>query len=71
MDANNVSKSILSISSPGVFLEYPSENTTKAAIELARRVNDYASGLKAKYPDAIRLLCYTASARRGGRAAGE
>ncbi|KAH6869750.1 amidohydrolase 2 [Thelonectria olida] len=51
MKAQNIDKSYLSISSPGVYLTVPSKAATKKAINLARRVNKYASQLKAQYPD--------------------
>ncbi|KAI8312818.1 hypothetical protein K4K61_009587 [Colletotrichum sp. SAR11_59] len=51
MDENHIAKSILSISSPGVYLSPPSKAATENATKLARQVNDYASELKAKYPD--------------------
>ncbi|KAF3797854.1 hypothetical protein GCG54_00002399 [Colletotrichum gloeosporioides] len=51
MDENHIAKSILSISSPGVYLSPPSKAATKNATKLARQVNDYASAVKAKYPD--------------------
>jgi len=50
MKENNIEKSILSISSPGVYLNVPSKEATKKAIKLARRVNQYGSQVKAKYP---------------------
>ncbi|KAF5552552.1 2-amino-3-carboxymuconate-6-semialdehyde decarboxylase [Fusarium phyllophilum] len=50
MKDNNIEKSILSISSPGVYLNVPSKDATKKAIKLARRVNQYGSQVKAKYP---------------------
>lgn len=53
MAKNNISKSYLSISSPGVYLTVPSKTATKNATALARRVNDYASGIKAKYPSSF------------------
>ncbi|CAM1506171.1 Fc.00g058120.m01.CDS01 [Cosmosporella sp. VM-42] len=51
MAANNISKSYLSISSPGVYLTVPSKKATKAAVDLARKVNIYGSQLKKQYPD--------------------
>ncbi|KND89168.1 2-amino-3-carboxymuconate-6-semialdehyde decarboxylase [Tolypocladium ophioglossoides CBS 100239] len=51
MDKQNISKSYLSISSPGVYLNVPSVNATKQAIDLSRRINVYASQLKVKYPN--------------------
>jgi predicted TIM-barrel fold metal-dependent hydrolase len=51
MKENNIAKSILSISSPGVYLNVPSKDATKKAIKLARKVNKYGSEVKAKYPD--------------------
>ncbi|RBR07521.1 uncharacterized protein FIESC28_10602 [Fusarium coffeatum] len=50
MKENNIERSILSISSPGVYLTVPSKDATKKAIDLARKVNDYGSEVKAKYP---------------------
>lgn len=46
-----MSKSYLSISSPGVYLNVPSQAATKMAISLARRINEYGSKLKCEYPD--------------------
>ncbi|KAH7305443.1 hypothetical protein B0I35DRAFT_362019 [Stachybotrys elegans] len=46
----NITKSYLSISSPGVYISVPSRAATKNATRLARRVNDFASQLKAQYP---------------------
>lgn len=51
MDEQGVSKSYLSISSPGVYLNVPSQEATAAAVDLARRVNVFASQVKAQYPD--------------------
>ncbi|KAF4872679.1 Decarboxylase yanB [Colletotrichum siamense] len=51
MDENHIAKSILSISSPGVYLSPPSKGATENATKLARQVNNYASEVKAKYPD--------------------
>ncbi|KAK1718258.1 amidohydrolase [Colletotrichum lupini] len=51
MDAQDIEKSYLSISSPGVYLSVPSKYATEKAIKLARQVNEYASELKFKYPD--------------------
>ncbi|KZL87571.1 amidohydrolase 2 [Colletotrichum incanum] len=51
MGSQNIEKSYLSISSPGVYLSVPSRSATEKAITLARQVNEYASQLKAKYPD--------------------
>ncbi|KAF9878433.1 FAD dependent oxidoreductase [Colletotrichum karsti] len=50
MQRANIAKSYLSISSPGVYLSVPSKVATENATKLARRVNEYASQLKAKYP---------------------
>ncbi|QPC80265.1 hypothetical protein HYE68_011017 [Fusarium pseudograminearum] len=50
MKENNIERSILSISSPGVYLNVPSKTATQKAISLARQVNKYGSELKAKYP---------------------
>lgn len=50
MKENNIERSILSISSPGVYLNVPSKTATKKAISLAREVNKYGSEVKAKYP---------------------
>lgn len=51
MDENNIDKAYLSISSPGVYLTVPSRASTQNAIDLARKVNEYASGVKKQYPD--------------------
>ena len=51
MAAQNIDKSFLSISSPGVYLTVPSKNATKNAIKLARQVNEYGASLKKQYPD--------------------
>ncbi|KAK7225089.1 hypothetical protein V2G26_013092 [Clonostachys chloroleuca] len=51
MKNQSISKSYLSISSPGVYLTPPSKAATAKAIKLARQVNEYGSKLKAKYPD--------------------
>ncbi|KAK2060726.1 amidohydrolase [Colletotrichum caudatum] len=51
MDSLNIEKSYLSISSPGVYLSVPSRPATDEAASLARRVNEYASRLKAGRPD--------------------
>ncbi|KAF5008953.1 hypothetical protein FDECE_4816 [Fusarium decemcellulare] len=51
MKEQGIDKSYLSISSPGVYLTVPSKTATKKAIDLARRVNKYASQVKAKYPN--------------------
>ncbi|KAF4779212.1 FAD dependent oxidoreductase [Colletotrichum scovillei] len=51
MEAQNIEKSYLSISSPGVYLSVPSKPATEKAIKLARQVNEYASDVKAKYPE--------------------
>ncbi|KAF5011606.1 hypothetical protein FDECE_2269 [Fusarium decemcellulare] len=53
MDEQNIQKSYLSISSPGVYLNVPSKEATKRAISLSRRINQYASKLKATYPKRI------------------
>ncbi|KAF4970230.1 hypothetical protein FSARC_2695 [Fusarium sarcochroum] len=53
MNERDVQKSYLSISSPGVYLNVPSKEATKKAISLSRRINQYASKLKAKYPKRI------------------
>lgn len=53
MKNNSIEKSYLSISSPGVYLYVPSKDATERAIDLARKVNEYASELKAKYPEKI------------------
>jgi predicted TIM-barrel fold metal-dependent hydrolase len=50
MEEQDISKSYLSISSPGVYLNVPSQNATDHAIALSRRVNEYASKVKAEYP---------------------
>lgn len=50
MDQQNIAKAFLSISSPGVYLNVPSKDATKKAIALSRRINKYASDLKAKHP---------------------
>ncbi|KAL0940535.1 FAD dependent oxidoreductase [Colletotrichum truncatum] len=50
MAEQNIEKSYLSISSPGVYLSVPSKVATANATKLARQVNEYASQLKAKYP---------------------
>lgn len=50
MEENSIVKSYLSISSPGVYLNVPSQDATDKAIALSRRVNNYASDLKAQYP---------------------
>ena len=50
MKNNSITKSYLSISSPGTYLKIPSASATGAARNLTRQVNDYASALKAKYP---------------------
>jgi predicted TIM-barrel fold metal-dependent hydrolase len=50
MKENNIERSILSISSPGVYLNVPSKTATQQAISLARKVNKYGSEVKAKYP---------------------
>lgn len=51
MAEHNIAKSYLSISSPGVYLNVPSIESTTKAIDLARRVNEFAADVKAKYPD--------------------
>ncbi|KAK1995362.1 amidohydrolase [Colletotrichum falcatum] len=51
MESQNIAKSYLSISSPGAYLSVPSRNATRQAVALARRVNEYASRLKAAHPD--------------------
>ncbi|CAM1500622.1 Fc.00g097840.m01.CDS01 [Cosmosporella sp. VM-42] len=51
MDEQNIAKAYLSISSPGVYLNVPSVEATAAAVDLARRTNQYASQVKGKYPD--------------------
>ncbi|KAK1981879.1 amidohydrolase [Colletotrichum cereale] len=51
MDAQGIEKSYLSVSSPGVYLSVPSRPATDKAVSLARRVNEYASGVKAAHPD--------------------
>lgn len=55
MHNNNIRKSYLSISSPGIFLTPPSSTSpsdpaTASAITLARRVNTYGSTLKRQHP---------------------
>ncbi|OHF01740.1 amidohydrolase [Colletotrichum orchidophilum] len=50
MEAQNIEKSYLSISSPGVYLSVPSKSATEKAVKLARQVNEYASEVKARYP---------------------
>ncbi|KAM0550267.1 hypothetical protein ACHAPJ_008936 [Fusarium lateritium] len=56
MNERGVQKSYLSISSLGVYLNVPSQEATKNAISLSRRINQYASKLKAKYPKRIGFL---------------
>ncbi|KAK2040031.1 amidohydrolase [Colletotrichum somersetense] len=51
MESQNIEKSYLSVSSPGVYLSVPSRSATEKAISLARKVNEYASRLKAEHPD--------------------
>ncbi|KAF7562356.1 hypothetical protein G7046_g1764 [Stylonectria norvegica] len=51
MADNNITKSYLSISSPGVYLQTPCKKSTTAAVALARKVNVYGAQLKAQYPD--------------------
>ncbi|KAF4998622.1 hypothetical protein FGRMN_2948 [Fusarium graminum] len=51
MEENDIERSILSISSPGVYLNVPSKDATTKAIDLARKVNKYGSEVKAKYPE--------------------
>lgn len=51
MDTHNITKAYLSVSSPGVYLNVPSQNATQKAIALSRQINDYASDLKAQYPE--------------------
>ncbi|TDZ36474.1 Decarboxylase yanB [Colletotrichum trifolii] len=51
MNNQSITKSYLSISSPGVYLTPPSKPATENATNLARAVNTYASQLKAKYPE--------------------
>ncbi|EXF81366.1 FAD dependent oxidoreductase [Colletotrichum fioriniae PJ7] len=51
MEAQDIEKSYLSISSPGVYLSVPSKPVTEKAIKLARQVNEYAAEVKAKYPE--------------------
>lgn len=51
MKENKIKKSYLSISSPGVYLDVPSKAATRKAVDLARKVNQYGSRLKGKYPD--------------------
>ncbi|KAF5020013.1 hypothetical protein F66182_7949 [Fusarium sp. NRRL 66182] len=53
MKEQNIQKSYLSISSPGVYLDAPSKEATNKAISLSRHVNQYASKLKAQYPERI------------------
>lgn len=53
MEENDIERAILSISSPGVYLTVPSRDATKKAIKLTRQVNEYASKLKAEYPDKL------------------
>ncbi|KAH8655113.1 hypothetical protein BGZ60DRAFT_495782 [Tricladium varicosporioides] len=48
MKVNNITKSILSISSPGSYL-IPGD--TNSGIAMTRQVNNYMSGLKKQYPD--------------------
>lgn len=48
MAQNNITRSILSISSPGTFLV---PDDAKAAVDLTTKVNDYMAGLKREYPD--------------------
>lgn len=51
MKKEKITKAYLSLSSPGVYLAIPSKAATRKAIGLARRVNQYASQLKAVYPE--------------------
>ncbi|KFA46156.1 hypothetical protein S40293_03747 [Stachybotrys chartarum IBT 40293] len=51
MRDQNITKSYLSISSPGVYLSVPSRAATENATRLARQVNKFGSQLKARYPD--------------------
>ncbi|KAM0544488.1 hypothetical protein ACHAPJ_011782 [Fusarium lateritium] len=51
MKEQNIKKSYLSISSPGVYLTVPSRAATRKAVDLARLVNQYASRVSAKYPN--------------------
>ncbi|EFY85399.1 hypothetical protein J3459_007827 [Metarhizium acridum] len=51
MQEQNITKAYLSISSPGVYLTVPSKIATHNATRLARRVNEYASRLKAQHPN--------------------
>lgn len=48
MEQGNISKSILSITSPGTNLKF---NDTEACIRLTRECNEYAADIKTKYPD--------------------
>lgn len=51
MDANGIDQAVLSISSPGEHF-----GDDDAAIELARRVNDFAAGVCADHPDRFRFF---------------
>lgn len=51
MDAQGIDQAVLSISSPGVFF-----GDARAAVELARRVNDFAAGVCAERPDRFRFF---------------
>lgn len=50
MERCNISKSILSIPSPGTHL-YPGEENDGAARQLARRCNNYLADIKKRHPD--------------------
>ena len=53
MANNSISKSYLSVSSPGTYLHFPSISATEKARKLTRRINVFASGLKKKYPEKL------------------
>jgi predicted TIM-barrel fold metal-dependent hydrolase len=50
MTDRNITKSIISLSSPGTHLKWDSKNFT-AAGELSRKCNDFAADLKKRHPD--------------------
>jgi predicted TIM-barrel fold metal-dependent hydrolase len=56
MDELNIEKSIISISSPGVFLK---PGFDKSAVELARRCNSLAADLKRRKPDRFGFFAVT------------
>jgi predicted TIM-barrel fold metal-dependent hydrolase len=51
MDAHGIEQSVLSISSPGVWL-----GDAESSLALCRRVNDHAAGLVAQHPDRFRFF---------------